>query len=47
MTPQLFRDGRFLIISSAVRSANADNVRVGFAEPSVGNVPLPTKYRFG
>jgi hypothetical protein len=40
---------RYVFLSkmcSAVRSANAHNVRVGFAVPTVGNVPLPTKYRF-
>ena len=31
-------------MTSAVRSASADNVSVGLVVPTVRNVPLPTKF---
>jgi hypothetical protein len=37
------RELRSLAMLSAVRSASADNVIVGLAVPTVGNVPLPTR----
>ena len=40
---QLRSAGSFRTMSSTVRSASADNVRVGLAVPTVGKVPLPTK----